>query len=38
MMDEALIYRKAHLNNDELGLPPVSNKVAKYLRKNGLLP
>ena len=38
MMDEALLYRKSHLNPDDQGLPAVSTKVAKYLKKTNILP
>ena len=38
MMDEALLYRKSHLADDDQGLPPVSTKVAKYLKKTNKLP
>ena len=38
MMDDALLYRMSHLNNDDQGLPPVSTKVAKYLKKMNKLP
>ena len=36
MMDEALLYRKSHLNPDDQGLPAVSTKVAKYLKKTNI--
>jgi hypothetical protein len=33
MQDESLLYRKIHLDNDDLGLPPVNDRVGKMIKK-----
>ena len=33
MQDEALLYRKIHLDHDALGLPPVNERVGKMIKK-----
>ena len=33
MQDEALLYRKIHLDHDDLGLPPVNVRVGKMIKK-----
>ena len=31
--DEALLYRKSHLMDDEIGLPPVNAQIGKMIKK-----
>ena len=33
MQDEALLYRKIHLDHDALGLPPINEKIGKMIKK-----
>jgi hypothetical protein len=33
MQDDSLLYRNKHLSEDELGLPPINQKIAKMNRR-----